>query len=64
MQTYEMAFRFNTLHNIVITIDWVLLFDEIDISVNHDITISLSLVMNHYGLVRENLAWIIFLWYK
>lgn len=56
-----MAFRFNTLHNIVITIDCVLLFDEIDISVNHDITISLSLVMNHYGLVRENLAWIIFL---
>lgn len=56
-----MAFRFNTLHNIVITIDCILSFNEIDISVNQDITISLSLVMNHYELVRENLIWIIFL---
>lgn len=61
MRTYEMAFRFNTLHNIVITIDCILSFNEIDISVNQDITISLSLVMNHYELVRENLIWIIFL---
>lgn len=59
-----MAFRFNTLHNIVIIIDCILSFNEIDISVNQDITISLSLVMNHYELVRENLIWIIFLWYK
>lgn len=61
MRTYGMAFRFNTLHNIVITIDCILSFNEIDISVNQDITISLSLVMNHYELVRENLIWIIFL---